>query len=286
MEGFVPAPIQSSMQCKLRAVPVHQQEDRYVQSLFRQEESAATGVRQRRTTRQISLVGHPDEVACNFAFSHLVHNLRARMTIDGRIHAETYLAAGGVIAGFAAQRALFATNNSEALRQMHIVTTQAGDKYFYGDPLNTMLLGGPDVPANERLWPLAAGGAVAAGLAQDRLPRVEDMFAHVAKSIGTENEGLPSVSPKNVPHLSPKELLRQLWPVAMTCFTGRFPAEAREYGIASTHFWPAITGHLANAQIQEVRPVLDPQTSLVILMETAIYASKLDLAALDTPPSA
>lgn len=235
---------------------------------------------------------HPNEIACNFAFGHLAHNLRARMTVDGRIHAETYLAAGGVIAGFAAQRALFAhlaeTNDSDTLQQMHSVTTKAGGKYFFGDPLNQMLLHGPDAPADERLWPLAAGGAIAAGLARERVPRVEEMFAHVAKSLGAENEGMPSVASKNFPHLPPQDLLKRLWPLAMMCFTGRFPGESRDYdyGVASPHFWPAITARLANAQIQEVRPVLAPEIGLVIVMETAIYASKLDPAIVDTAPSA
>ncbi len=31
----------------------------------------------------------PDAVACNFALGHLVGNLSGRLTVDGRIHAET-----------------------------------------------------------------------------------------------------------------------------------------------------------------------------------------------------
>jgi hypothetical protein len=50
----------------------------------------------------------PDFVACNFALGHLVENLRRRLIVDGRIHAETYISAVGAIAGYAAQRTLFA----------------------------------------------------------------------------------------------------------------------------------------------------------------------------------
>jgi hypothetical protein len=49
-----------------------------------------------------------DAVGCNFALGHLVGNFPRRLTIDGRIHAETYISAVGAIAGYAAQRTLFA----------------------------------------------------------------------------------------------------------------------------------------------------------------------------------
>src|SRR5215470_7347370 len=48
-------------------------------------------------------------VACNLAAGNLANNLPRRLTHDGRIHAETYIAAVGAIAGFAAQCSLLAT---------------------------------------------------------------------------------------------------------------------------------------------------------------------------------
>ena len=52
--------------------------------------------------------GTPAFAECNFAFGHLVQNLPRRLTVDGRVHAETYISAVGAIAGYAAQRTLFA----------------------------------------------------------------------------------------------------------------------------------------------------------------------------------
>lgn len=232
--------------------------------------------------------GQPEEVACNLALGNLANNLPARVTVDGRIHAETYLTVCGVIAGFAAQRSLFArvaeSNDDAILGQIHVATTKNGEKLFFGDPLNFMLIGTPDVAANERLWPLAAGGAVAAGLDAAHIPKLGDMFGHVSSTIGGEEEGMPSVPRKNFPHVAPKELLRLFWPLAAMCFAGQLPGVTSQFGAAAPRFWPAITGYVANKVIRDVSGVVDPRTSLIILMETAIYASKLDPVIVNSQP--
>ena len=224
--------------------------------------------------------GQPDFAACNFALGHLIHNLQARMTVQGRVHAETLLAAIGVIAGFAAQRALFAqlaeTDDAAARGQLHIVETTNGQRYYFGDPLNDTLLPRGAADANQKLWSLAAGGAVAAGLPASELPSFDDMFGHVARTIGGEQEGFPSLPAENRPHLPARELLKLVWPLAMMCFTGRFPGAPREFGVAGLRWHPAIAAIAANTFIRKTQPVLHPAKGLVIVMESAIYASKLD----------
>ncbi len=234
---------------------------------------------------QYPWTGQPDEVACNLALGHLYHNLKLRLTIDGRIHAETLVAAAGAVAGFAAQRALFAriaaTRDEAVLGQLQLVTTASGATYVFGEPLNQSLFGHSDEEARERLWPHAAGGAVAAGLAAAQLPDLSAMFAHVSRVLGGENEGLPSVPQR--PHLPARELLKGVWPVAKMCFTGSLPGSevGARFGPVSRRFWPAIAAHAAGSLIREVGPVLDPASALVIAMESAIYASKLDPATID-----
>jgi hypothetical protein len=122
----------------------------------------------------------PDEIACNFALGDLVNNLPQRLTVNGRVHAETFIACAGAIAGFAAQRAFFAqaeeSGDQTILREIHIATTKSGQKYFFGEPLNRTLFPVTDGDGYLKLWSLAAGGAVAAGLNQTELPKLEDMF--------------------------------------------------------------------------------------------------------------
>ena len=229
--------------------------------------------------------GQPDYAACNFALGHLIQNLPERLKVEGRIHAETFLTAGAVIAGFAAQRALLArlaeTGDADLQNQIHIVTTENGSKFVFGEPLNQMLLPQSDEDARAKLWSLAAGAAVDAGLAMTDLPKLEDMFASVTSRIGGEQEGMPSVAEEHQPHLPPRDLLKAVWPLATMCFSGRFPGASREYGEARTRFWPAIGARAAHAFIGQVKDVLDPHTALTIVMETAIYASKLDPAVVE-----
>jgi hypothetical protein len=47
-------------------------------------------------------------IGCNFAYGDLMNNLPRFLTVEGRIHAETFVAASGAIAGFAAQQTLLA----------------------------------------------------------------------------------------------------------------------------------------------------------------------------------
>jgi len=135
--------------------------------------------------------------------------------------------------------------------------------------------------ANRKLWSLAAGGAVLAGLDRSQLPELGPMFTHVTQTLGGELEGRPSLPKENYPKLPFRELLLVVWPLALMCFTGRFPGASREYGVAGIQNWPAISARAASAFIQKVKGALEPAKALTIVMEAAIYASKLDPEPID-----
>jgi hypothetical protein len=223
--------------------------------------------------------GEPEQAACDFAVGNLFNTLPARLAVEGRVHAQTCLAAIGAIAGFSAQRALFEhlkTSGDQALlKQMRTVKTKSGGEYFFGEPLNRMLIPASEAESNQRLWSLAASGAVTAGLAFSKLPDLGDMFTHIATTIGGEREGLPSIGKAHYPHLAGKELLKAVWPLALACFSGQIPDAPRDYGAAPTRHWPAISGRVASALIQKMAPALDPRIALIIVMESAIHASKV-----------
>ena len=223
--------------------------------------------------------GEPDYGACNSALRHLSRELPDRLQVDGRVHAETCLAAIGAIAGFAAQRALIThlneTGDAATLKQLHTVTTITRCHYFFGRPLDRALLPVSRTDADSKLWSVAAGGAIAAGLGASHLPDPQRMFAHVVNTLCGNHEGLPSVREWHLPQMPVKHLLRRVWPVATACFTGRLPDTPRECGAASTKFWPAIAAHVASGLIRQTRSAVDPRTALIIVMELGIYASKL-----------
>lgn len=220
----------------------------------------------------------PDAVACNFALGHLVGNLPRRVTVDGRIHAETYISAVGAIAGYAAQRSLFAENPPVMGVNINRVGTASGDQYWLGDSLNYMLVPKTNAVANRCVWSLALGAGVGAGIQAQQVPQLEAMFKHVASTIGGPSEGRSSVPANHQAHLPARDLLKAVWPLAAMCFTGKFPGAAREFGVAPVAWWSAIAAQASSRPVHDVSSVLPPDIALTLLMETAIYCSKLDQA--------
>ncbi len=222
----------------------------------------------------------PDGILCNFAFGDLAHNLAPRLVVDGRIHAETYLTAAGAIAGMAAQTALFQTRPGR--EEVFVVTSSAGGKYYFGDPLNRMLMADGAAQADFRVWNVAAGTATSLGVPASDLPSVDDMFGHVTDSLGQKHEGYASV-PGHHALVPVGPLLGLVWPFAAHCLNGKLSSANLSSGPkpAPVKWWPAITAWVASRAIKDVSDVLDPKIALVVLMEAAIHASKLDLASLE-----
>jgi hypothetical protein len=200
--------------------------------------------------------------------------------VEGRIHAETLVAASGAIAGFSAQQSLLAqlisSNDQATLSQFKVATMKNNERFFFGTPLNNALIGNAETEIGAKLWSLAAGGAVAAGLDISRLPNTDPMFAYVANSVGSDF--FPSLS-ENRPALPAKELLKTVWPLAMKCFNGEISGATAKSGPTSMQWRPVIASYAANTFIRQVKNVLEPAKSLQILMETAIYCSKIDSTA-------
>jgi hypothetical protein len=230
--------------------------------------------------------GQPDYIACNFALGDLINNLPRRLTVNGRLHAETFITASGAIAGFAAQQALLflltEAKDNATLDQIKVVATKAGRKYYFGEPLNRTLFSQSDADAPLKLWPLAAGAAIANGLQQSDLPDPGKMFAHVSQMLGGELEGLPSLAKDNHPHLAARDLLKLVWPLAMMCFNGQLSGVAAKSGPVTQRWRPVIAARAAHAFMRQVKDVLDPKKAVILVMEAAIYASKLDRADVET----
>ncbi|MBU3888239.1 hypothetical protein FM996_01950 [Methylosinus sporium] len=218
----------------------------------------------------------PDAMGCNFALGHLVGNLPRRLTVDGRIHAETYISAVGAIAGYAAQRTLFAESPPVEGGNIHRFDTASGEHFWFGDPLNLMLIPETEAEGNRCVWPLAVGGAASAGMEPQKAPTLDAMFKHVASTIGGPKEGMSSVAAEHQAHLPARDLLKAVWPLATMCFSGKFPGEDHVYPAVPVAWWAAIAAQASSRPIGDVKSVLPPEIALTLLMESAIYCSKLD----------
>jgi len=228
-------------------------------------------------------------IGCNFALGDLANNLPRRLTIDGKLHAETFAAASGAIAGFAAQQALLAQRpgfSIDALDEstmsdgLFIVRDPRGERYLFGNPLKEMLFckEPPVTEITARLWEWATGAALSAGLDQSELPHTLTMWESVNDALREGREQPLSVPQNHWPHLSVVQSLELLWPMAKQFLTGKGSGASAPASIVvvETHWWPSITAMLASSAIQQVKDVLDPRTALTIVMETALVALKTD----------
>jgi hypothetical protein len=231
----------------------------------------------------------PDGAAADVALADLVNNLPRRLTVEGKLHAETLLAATGAIAGFAAQRAVMEGMQPEQVVDpssgFQIVQTTNGGYFFFGESLDRALL--PQSPADpHKLWTLAASGAITAGLDGNALPPLPPMFEYVAKALGSDREG--STSLRGCQFRAPaRELLMAVWPFALKCFNGQVSGQALKPPMVVSQRWrPVIAAHVANRMIRHTALAVPPLKALTIVMETAIYASKLAPAMVEAPLSA
>lgn len=210
--------------------------------------------------------------ACHCAFNDLFNNLPSLAMFDGALHLPTLLAAAGAVAGYAAQRALFAEAGAWSAGTQ-VATTKAGYTFYFGDPLNHMLVPAAAADAPLRLWPVAAGAAQAAGVAP---PDVNAMFAHVSHTIGQDLDFFPTPDDAQ-PKLGGIALLKHVWPRALDCFEGRLSGKVlRGEGVVPQRWRPVVAAYVAHFGLRQSQATLHPATGATLVMESAIYASKVD----------
>ena len=75
--------------------------------------------------------------------------------------------------------------------RLRVATTASGERFYFGDLINGYLI--PEGARDWTVWGFAAAAAVEAGLPEAELPDYADMFAHVTRTIGTKDFGVPRV---------------------------------------------------------------------------------------------
>jgi hypothetical protein len=229
-------------------------------------------------------------IGCNYAYGYLAIHLPKVLEVNGRLHAETYIAGCGAIAGFAAQRALLAQNPAfrvDDLKEdttvdgLFLVRGPRGERFIFGEPLKEMIFlkDRPATATSARLWEWASGAAGAAGLNASEMPDAATMWSQVTRAIKDGADGMPSVPREHHPHLAPMQLLEHLWPFAKKCLSGRVGDGALappELVVVEPRWWPTITGMVTNGAILKVKDVLAPRTALTLAIESAILTLKID----------
>jgi hypothetical protein len=209
------------------------------------------------------------EISCNLACGNICNNLVERMKVNGQVHAETYVAAAGVISGYAAQCTLFAKGHTEPNA---FVTTADGREFLYGDPINDSLMGqlaGDTVGIID----IAVRASMTCGLEQPQMDELSRHFSYVASQIG--DPFFPSIPESNRPHHDADKLLGILWPWTLEFLHADFDDFHRRFGAVPAEWWRDVVSRSIGRAITDVKEVLSPEIALTIAIESAIYGSKV-----------
>ncbi len=185
------------------------------------------------------------------------------------VQVETALALVGALAGFSAQmgirETLVATGKVSEDKAFVVIEAKNGEKYYFGDLLNEVLF--EHKPGNFSVYAFVGGAAQKAGASQ--LPNLQDIAAHVARTIGTSEFGILRVPPEHVPKNNPLVLLQRFW------------EGTRSFLVLNsqppTH-WPFTLGLAAQKLILMAKDTINPALASNIVMEAAIAMAKIDPA--------
>ncbi|MBV9760889.1 MAG: hypothetical protein JO340_10025 [Acidobacteriaceae bacterium] len=198
----------------------------------------------------------------------LAQILISRLKDERGVHIETLLCALGSLAGYSCQasvRELLVKQGGEPEEKIFVIANgKDGKKYFFGDALNKPL-------AEDRysVWSLAAG--IAANLGCGQPVKLEEIFKHVAATVGGPEFGIPRIPEDHRPADPPSNWVKHGWPKAL--------ATVQEY-CESPSEWPAAFGIAIQESMTQAKGVIDPCLALSIVMECAIPMSKVDAATL------
>jgi hypothetical protein len=197
----------------------------------------------------------------------LAGRLVEAMKADGGVHVESLMCAAGALAGYSCQAAVRAKNRALGRDEVALLTVASlsdGGRLYFGDPLNRYL-------AEDELsvWSLSAGGAQMSGC--NDFPDLAPIFQHSAASAGTAAFGIPRLPEGHPIHAPPRHYLERLWP--------QFAPMVERFCTDPDHR-PLLFGFCIQNLMTQTKAVLNPCTSLQIVMESAIPMSKVDLVAI------
>lgn len=180
------------------------------------------------------------------------------------VHTESLLCALGALAGYACQASLHAqSTSSDPQSPSPFVIIEAGDgkKYYFGDQLNR-----PLAESEYSVWSLTGGAAKHHGA--QNLPDIRKIFEYVTQSIGSNDFGLPRLPNGLHTSATPLAYVKAMWPYL-------FP-QVKQF-CATPQEWPILFGVAIQEAIALAKNVVAPDDAALIVMESAIPMSKVNL---------
>ena len=190
-------------------------------------------------------------IAAQIASSAILQRLFEFMSDDKGVHVESVFAALGTLAGHACQQIAL----DRGLTQ---VSDNAGNRYYYGEALNRVLLEG-----KLSVWSLVGGAVQSHG---GKLPDIREIVAHTTESIGTEQFGQPRLPEGHPIRCEPKQCL-VLWQPLKQKILDVLPVPKSDWALA---YALAIQD-----LIDQAAGIIPPELAARIVMECAVPMSKL-----------
>jgi hypothetical protein len=234
--------------------------------------------------------GPEGTIAANQAIDNLRNFLLTALKVEQGIHAETLLVTIGGLAGYATIHAVFeayiepgraqigdqqAASTGKAIVE---VKTTDGQTYYFGDLINSFLVAsaGP-VSRPFFVWGYLAGIAMNAGVPAAELPDVTEMLQRAASTVGSPEFGTPRMPANLKPMMTPRQAVERLWPAVRA---GLAPVDVEH--------WPIVCAIVAQQLIGHTKGVIDMKVAVRLVMESAIFMSKVDPASVpqERPPAA
>ena len=232
--------------------------------------------------------GPEDDIAANRAIGSLRNFLLGAFKTERGIQAETLLVAAGALTGYAAIHAVFeaylkrgraqvgdaqAASTGKAIVE---VKGQDGQSYYFGDLINSFLAASTGPVARPFfVWGYLAGVAINSGVPAAELPDLNEMFQRAASTVGTPEFGIPRMPANLKPMLTPRQAVDRLWSAVRTGLARVDGPGAGGRSIDVEH-WPIICAIVAQQLIGQTKGVLDVKVALRLVMEAAIFMSRID----------
>jgi hypothetical protein len=186
----------------------------------------------------------------------VLDQLLPKLTTERGAHLESVAVALGALAGRACQGAVLSgMQPAYADLSLMVVTGANGQRYYYGDAINA-----PLVESENSVWNIVAAAATHLG---GTLPDMNELFAHAAASVGTDDFGVPRYAKGTFSE--PPHSFLPLWDEFLpTVSKGAAPDEYPQvYAVALGDLFVMVAGRF------------DLQPLVRIAMDSAIAMAKL-----------
>jgi hypothetical protein len=232
--------------------------------------------------------GVKEEIEANQAIGNLRNLLLAASRTDRGIHAETLLVTAGALTGFAVINTVFEAylnrgrarigdrQSTDTSATVVEIKTADGQSYYFGDLINSFLVAAGGKAARPFfVWGYLAGVAINSGVPAAELPDLNEMFQHAAKCVGTPEFGMPRMPPNLKPMMTARQAVDRLWPAVRQCLA-RTDGPGTDGRAVDVEHWPIVCAIVAQQLIGQAKGVIDMKVALRLVMESAVFMSKID----------